>query len=280
MGPDALLYSLAALTLLTHAAGVLLTLSVAHKTSRHRRLWLILTVCPLLLIAHGLLEINSPNFASTHVVLQATFSLVIAAILTLAVLLLRVLLKDLNDKSAVLENRSRIDNLTGLLQREAWVTSVEREIETASRDGSVLSIMEIDVDHFKQVNDTFGHGVGDDTLMHLAALCKAAVRETDLWGRLGGEEFVCAMPHTDISLAVEIAERLRASVEHQSCVFGSKAITITISIGLTSLRPSDHLAIDKRTLIKDLVREADDAMYVAKQSGRNRCCVFSRETQH
>ncbi len=276
MWANVLLYGLAVLTLLTHLAGVFLTLSVVHKSARHRRLWLILTVCPLLLIGQGIAEIRSPDALTTHTVVHALFSLLIAAVMTLAVIFLRSLLRDLSSKSEALEQRSRVDDLTGLLQREAWISAVEREIETAARDGSTISIIEIDVDHFKRVNDTYGHEAGDDTLTRLAKLCQSAVRETDLWGRLGGEEFICALPHADPALAFEIAERLRTSVEQHTFLAGAKPITITISLGLTSVQPTRDMVLDKRGLLKSLIREADDAMYAAKREGRNRCHIFSK----
>jgi len=153
----------------------------------------------------------------------------------------------------------RSDPLTGINNRRAFDESLQAHIAEQSRYPSPLSVAMIDVDCFKQINDTHGHLQGDRVLQGLASELKASVRDCDFLARYGGEEFVVLMPRTELHAACNLAERIRTSV--------AKSMPLTISVGLAEWLPSDTAS--------SFVSRADTALYAAKDGGRN--CVFLHE---
>jgi diguanylate cyclase (GGDEF)-like protein len=137
------------------------------------------------------------------------------------------------------------------------------EIERARRMNTALSICIVDLDHFKRVNDTYGHGVGDDVLRRTAAICRKNLRTVDIIGRLGGEEFIFLLPETTIDQAVVIGNRLLEALSTTDIDAGVTTIRITATIGISQLLPGDQ---DFNTLIQ----RADTALYRGKVAGRNR----------
>jgi diguanylate cyclase (GGDEF)-like protein len=135
------------------------------------------------------------------------------------------------------------------------------------RYNNTLSILMLDIDYFKQVNDAYGHQAGDLVLMTLAMIFQEVLRNVDIAGRLGGEEFAVVLPETGIQKAVEVAERLREVISATEVSLPSgHQIHFTVSIGIAAL-------VDKNTSIDILLNEADKALYRAKQAGRNQVCV-------
>jgi diguanylate cyclase (GGDEF)-like protein len=167
-----------------------------------------------------------------------------------------------------LQAAARTDAKTGLLNATAWQREADTEIARARRAGETLALLLCDVDHFKRVNDTYGHLTGDDVLRGLAAELRQQVRGSDVVGRFGGEEFVVLLPRADADEACKIAERLR----HRASVMGvyadSDAVNVTISIGVAVL------GTHGRDLF-ELLAAADLALYRAKDAGRDQICVYS-----
>jgi diguanylate cyclase (GGDEF)-like protein len=157
---------------------------------------------------------------------------------------------------------SRTDDLTLLYNRRYLDDVLPREIDRARRYGHPLSILLMDLDHFKKVNDAHGHSVGDEVLRALGDRLRAFSRLADVALRWGGEEFLVAMPETDGSRAREVAERLRKGIGEQPYMTSAGELVVTLSIGVASLNPGDDAT--------SLLRRADDALYRAKRGGRNR----------
>jgi diguanylate cyclase (GGDEF)-like protein len=158
------------------------------------------------------------------------------------------------------------DPLTGLQNRRSLFELGKVELARAHRMNRAFCCMMLDLDHFKQVNDTYGHPVGDQVIKEFARRCKSSVREVDLVGRYGGEELVILLPETDRKTAMQVAERLRASIAAGPIRVGEKEIAMTVSIGVA--------AKDENTLHLDtLIARADQAMYIAKHKGRNRVAM-------
>lgn len=155
------------------------------------------------------------------------------------------------------------DPLTGASNRRQFMGRLGEEFERCKRYNTSLVLLSLDIDHFKHINDTYGHPSGDDVLKELVALCKSTLRTTDLFGRVGGEEFQAALTQTHMAAGLNTAERLRHRVEQARVSTHGEVITFTISIGITALHPEDHS-------IEDILKRADDALYEAKRSGRNR----------
>lgn len=158
------------------------------------------------------------------------------------------------------------DYLTGLFVRRQLFELGEKEISRTRRSGAPLSLMILDIDHFKSVNDNYGHATGDHVLKCFATTFQESLRSVDITCRFGGEEFVAILPETDIELATEVAERLRQNVEASILTVAGGGLRYTISIGLTGLRPTD-------AAINQLISRADDALYQAKNTGRNRVVI-------
>jgi two-component system, cell cycle response regulator len=158
-----------------------------------------------------------------------------------------------------------IDHLTGLRNRRSFLEQAQIEVERSTRYALPLCVMLMDVDHFKAINDSYGHGGGDQVLNAMGQLMRDELRVTDLSGRWGGEEFVIALTSTDIDGGVVAAERIRAAVERMSVSVNECKVPVTASVGLASLQPGDDL--------EALIDRADRAMYRAKVGGRNRVAV-------
>ena len=158
------------------------------------------------------------------------------------------------------------DALTGAASRRHFIKQLENELRRAVRYRSDLCLLMLDIDHFKHVNDTHGHPVGDEVLREFVVLCKSVLRSHDLIGRLGGEEFAVMLPHTDLDGARCVAEKLRLAIAGAAIHTAKGEISITVSIGvaISQLNEEDGTRLTMR---------ADNALYAAKQSGRNRVCV-------
>ncbi len=168
---------------------------------------------------------------------------------------------------------SLTDELTGLPNRRQLFQVGRRELRRALRFERPLSVIFFDLDHFKQVNDSFGHPIGDQVLHGVAQRCLHSIREVDLLGRYGGEEFVVLLPETRLEQAVQIAERLRQTVARTPFPTLAGEVPITISLGVAELQPGV-------TSLDVLLQQADQALYQAKQSGRNRVCVYHPTPEH
>lgn len=159
------------------------------------------------------------------------------------------------------------DPLTKTNNRTAFDSSLTREIQLANRNSRPLSVIFFDIDHFKNINDTYGHECGDIALSTAANCIKEAVRNSDIVFRYGGEEFIILLSDTDLNGAKVIAERIRQQVENHRLAYGMEVLKLTASIGLSCLRGNDN---------KDsLIKRADDAMYRAKDNGRNQVQIES-----
>jgi diguanylate cyclase (GGDEF)-like protein len=161
-----------------------------------------------------------------------------------------------------LQKMATTDFLTGIANSRLFSEAGEREVQRARRYRRALALLMIDLDHFKKVNDKYGHAIGDKILVAFAAICKNCLRKADIFGRLGGEEFAILLPETDVSGGKKFAERLRAIVEKSKIKVEDKTFQITVSIGVTELQSDDNQ-------IESALRRADDTMYEAKRRGRN-----------
>jgi diguanylate cyclase (GGDEF)-like protein len=170
--------------------------------------------------------------------------------------------RELQSISDALHRKSITDHLTSAYNRRFFFESLTKLMSAAKRHGAPLSIIMIDVDNFKQINDSFGHPVGDEVLQRLAVSCREVLREADVFARFGGEEFIVALPDTDGPAAREVAERLRLAAMSDLVETGNQQIHVTISSGISQYRPCDMT-------IEDLIKRADQALYTAKNSGRN-----------
>ena len=158
-----------------------------------------------------------------------------------------------------------VDGLTQIFNRRYFEETLEREISRCNRYGRKASLVLMDVDHFKQINDTYGHLAGDYVLKQIASTIRTKVRREDIFARYGGEEFALLLPEVDHKGAVLLAEKARKLVEQQHFEFDKQKIPVTVSLGVSTLGASQRDPAD-------LIRQADGKLYEAKSTGRNRVC--------
>lgn len=166
---------------------------------------------------------------------------------------------------------SRTDGLTGVYSRRYFLDKSEAVIEVMRRYQRPASMMMLDLDHFKMINDNYGHHVGDLALIAFAKVCRQEIRESDVLGRMGGEEFTLMMPETPLQNAISLAERIRMATAAIAIPCGDQMIRFTVSIGLVELNASD-LSVDA------VMHRADLAMYQAKERGRNQVVTIAEST--
>ena len=183
---------------------------------------------------------------------------------------------EIAEKNVALERLASHDSLTGCLTRRAFFERMTQAREDARRSGKPLSCLALDIDHFKSVNDRFGHAIGDRVLQEVGGLLLSSLRGADIVGRYGGDEFFVGMPGCDIERGLAIADKLRSSIDERCSATFSDITTlrVTVSIGVATLPDGDGV-------LADLIEQADKALYEAKSSGRNRvaAAVPPRQTK-
>lgn len=167
-----------------------------------------------------------------------------------------------------LERQAHIDYLTGINNRRHFMMLANNELRRDKRHHHELSLLMFDVDHFKSINDQYGHQVGDLVLQKLVIECRDNLRTEDIFGRIGGEEFAVLLPETEVKAAIEVAERLRMVTTNTFLVLeNGKSLHVTISVGVTSCACIEDIDL--------LLSQADKALYNAKNSGRDKVCIWN-----
>jgi diguanylate cyclase (GGDEF)-like protein len=202
----------------------------------------------------GTLTVFSPGLPQTLLYLGAYFLLIVNGFGFL------LLCKQKDERR--LRELATTDGLTGLINRHAFLGEAERAHSLARRLGKPLTLLMLDIDHFKGLNDRYGHAFGDQALRVFAQAAQSALRRHDVLGRLGGEEFAVFLPETGLGDAIDAAERLRLAVASARLDSGGEAVAMTVSIGVAELAVDD--------MVSAALLRADTALYAAKRKGRNR----------
>ena len=175
-------------------------------------------------------------------------------------------LAQLQQELDCLAQQVRTDPLTGVANYRFFAEALEQEIERSQRNGRPTSLLMIDIDHFKKVNDTHGHEIGNQALIHVAGLISRQVRKIDIVCRYGGEEFAVILPETDLHAGIPVAERIRLSLSDTPLNLDELDLTLTASLGLSTYHPYSLNSAE------ELITQADHYLYEAKQRGRNQLC--------
>lgn len=268
------------LTLACEVITVCISILIFQKAIRPLRwAWLIIAIGLSMMAIRRISLILNVTHLEHYDFIDAILSLPIAACLLLGALGLNKLLLTLENKHLLIETLAQFDPLTNSYSRSQILYRISEEIDRSLRTHRPFSLLEFDIDHFKYVNDQFGHQIGDEVLINLVRNTKEVLRTVDSVGRIGGEEFLLLMPETDSQGASELAERLRAHIE--SATNQTKAptpIKITISIGVVTFYPNNTFNIERGILLNEIIGKADMAMYEAKNNGRNQVAIY-RESQ-
>ncbi|MBD3267655.1 diguanylate cyclase [bacterium] len=220
---------------------------------RRAMVWLVLTLLPL--------AVCMAWFYFQHAQLPwGPHFFLLSIVVFLYCLVLTVAYEKTNQKLfRHMQRMAEYDELTQLYNRGKFYDFFQREIDRVKRYGTSLSVIIIDIDHFKKINDTYGHFVGDAVLSEIATIIQSTLRSTDISGRIGGEEFAVLLPETPRDLACVVAEKIRRNV---STHFFSHIDRCQVSVGVTSYTPDDT--------VTHMFQRADSALYAAKDGGRNR----------
>lgn len=175
----------------------------------------------------------------------------------------------LKESNQLLLELSNTDPLTRLANRRSLMETLAREFKRSDRSGTPFALVMLDIDHFKPVNDTYGHQCGDEVLVEISNLLRRHLREYDLAARYGGEEFAMVLPEADLQTAIQVAERLRKSAAELRFTGEMCKLSLTVSLGIGCAPSALIESVD------DLIRLADDALYQAKKNGRNRVQVMA-----
>ena len=238
--------------------------------------WLLLTgylIGATTLFARSLVSIADPGaFSSVSAPdpfhgMTILFGLAVILVTSVGFLLLH---KERSEEAA--QKLALTDPLTGAFNRRTFLELAEREIARTQRSKGSLSLIMLDIDHFKQINDRNGHLAGDEVLKALVAVVLTCLRKEDLLVRYGGEEFCTLLPSVAVDRATAMAERMRDAVEQARFSFDGRILPVTVSIGVSSLSLDGNEGVDR------LISRADEALYTAKKSGRNRVVAFPPNT--
>lgn len=270
--------TLSALTLavLVQLACVWLAWMQIGQAGRYRLVWVMIGLALFLMLDRRLQPLTFTLQTGLYDGRSAATALLVSLLWLGGLVGLRALLRDLQNQEKALRQLATHDDLTGLANRRHVLDFLRGELRRQGRTGHPLSVLLLDVDRFKRINDQFGHAAGDQAIIAVADACRADLRATDLCGRIGGEEFLVVLPETNGEAALVAAERLRERIATGEVQYAGQPIRFTASIGVatrevTGASPAAASHATDDDALSALLREVDTAVYAAKSLGRNRC---------
>lgn len=268
-------YFLAVITQISAAA---FAVNLFFKSKSYRLASGCLTIGLCLMIGrriHPFLHFYEVGYYSA---IDALLALIISFSILIGLIQVRKIIIELEEKNFILDRTSKIDSLTKALSRSETFARTDLEIQRALRNQKPVAFLMLDIDHFKDVNDRYGHPAGDIVLQGLTAHCQEELRIIDIFGRVGGEEFFVVLPETDERLAFEVAERLRNKIASApSAVINGIEVFISISIGIATFDPTGDGETHGDVILRNCYKKADVAMYQAKVSGRNKTEIWTNQ---
>ena len=275
MIPTSFVIFIYVVALLFQVVAVILSIQFYRRADTYRLPCLLFVIGFLLMVTRRIYPILDVLNGKSHNVLDAVTAFSISGLLMLGTYFIARAFSLIEAQSMIYEVHSKVDAMTGATRRDETFIRLEQEVGRAFRNKQSLALIMLDIDFFKCVNDRYGHTVGDLVLKNLAHYCQKILRDIDLFGRVGGEEFLVVLPNTNESQALEVAERLRNGIKETviADVDGNQ-IKITISNGVCVLNPDAELDLVHSALAEKYFKQADMAMYQAKLAGRNRSVVW------
>lgn len=259
------------LSITAQLATTTISISLIRKSKAYLAGWLFLAGGFFMMICRSISAITFAIKTGELNLNDEILSVSISVSLLFGILGIRKLLSDYEQINNKLMIVTKIDHLTLAFSRQETIERTKLEIAKATRTRKTMALLSLDIDNFKNVNDKFGHQVGDEVLKQMAGFIKSKIRNIDFIGRMGGEEFLIVLPETNSIEAIEIAERLRTGISNFCCyVHSGKKIKISVSIGIELVLPKKRVT-DYSKILKIYLDKADQAMYMAKKSGKNKC---------
>jgi diguanylate cyclase (GGDEF)-like protein len=249
--------------------------SLISLVKKYRITCIALTAALTLMIGRRVVPLINIYEHSIFDVKDAFLAVPISFLLFIGVFGIKSALSDIRKENVTLEQLNAIDPLTLALTKKETYLRLKREISRSERSLHSLAFLMIDIDHFKRINDQYGHMVGDTVLKNLSIFCQHKLRDIDIFGRFGGEEFLVACPDSNAKDAFEIAERLREAIaNHYFAIVNSQEVYLTVSIGVSIFAPQQYHQDSLDILMDQYIDYSDKAMYHAKNSGRNQVKLY------
>lgn len=270
------------IALIAQIVAILIATSAYRYSGKYRASWVLIIAALVMMGLRRVHPIFSGPIDGLHAELYALLGALLSILMAAGIAGLRKILIELNEQNQILSQFVQTDSLTGILSRSETLSRAEQEIARSRRKAETLSFAMMDIDYFKRVNDQYGHTMGDRVLTGLAKTCHGQIRNMDIFGRVGGEEFLFVFPDTAAHLAKDVCERIRHAVEKERFTTDDgRTFQITVSLGISEFNPTqeslhqdhDESRID-REVRETFFNRADAAMYLAKQTGRNRVCIW------
>ncbi|MGE5386135.1 MAG: GGDEF domain-containing protein [Betaproteobacteria bacterium] len=252
---------------------VILALMQMERAGKYRAAWGCVSFALLLMLGRRVPPLERAISVAIYDFSDAVITMAISVFLVMGMVGLRRLFDDMEAQRKHLETLAAIDPLTGLNNRRRLFERAHAEIERCQRSGESLTLFMLDLDHFKAVNDRYGHAAGDAMLVAVSNAISATLRRVDIAGRIGGEEFVILLPDTNREAASAAAERLRSALAAARTDDGI-GVTTSLGVAIAEQVPVDANAAE---YFRELIHEADTALYLAKERGRNRVEFWSAE---
>ncbi len=254
------------------------SLKLINIVKKYKVTCIALSFAMTLMIGRRVVPLINAYEQSIFDIKDAVLSLPISLLLFIGVFGIKSALSEIRKENSALEKLNATDSLTLALTKKETYIRLKREISRGQRSSHPLAFLMIDIDHFKRINDQYGHMVGDTVLKNLSLFCQLKLRDIDVFGRFGGEEFLVACPETDAKAALEVAERLREAIAKESfAMVDGQEVTLTVSIGISIFDPQQvhHDSLD--VAMDQYIDYSDKAMYCAKNAGRNQVKLFDQE---
>ena len=268
--------SLYFLSLICQALAAMTAISLIKVTKNYRNSWLLLAIALTLMLGRRILPINDILNGDPASIEDEFLSVPISLFIFLGVLSLRKLFKDMQEDQSVLESSSKMDALTNCFNKAETMHQVAQEIERSYRTGKKIALLLIDIDQFKKVNDQYGHLVGDDALKTISKNFRKNLRNLDTLGRVGGEEFLIALPDIESQTAVAKADQIRLAIKESTDFINSDIqVKVTVSIGVVVFDPKAEGSRAWPDLAIKYFARADAAMYEAKKLGRDQVHLWN-----
>ncbi len=259
------------LSLLAQFAVAVVSVSIIKSSKSFRLGWLLLGIAFVLMLGRRISPILFALNSGEVNMVDAVLSALISNCLLFGAVSLKGSLDETEELNQKLTQSTKIDYLTHALSRQETFQRAKYEIARSARTKRPIALLSVDVDHFKRINDSFGHLIGDQVLKGMVGFIISKIRSIDFIGRIGGEEFLIVLPESNEAEAMEVAERLREGLsEFTCCMHCDQEIKITVSIGIAIILLEKEYEDYAKTLETYLDR-ADMAMYEAKKNGRNQC---------
>ncbi|HYN55166.1 MAG TPA: GGDEF domain-containing protein [Methylotenera sp.] len=250
----------------------LVALYQVKKVKAYYSGWLLLSLGLTIMVARRVDPIYELITNGHYSTADAVYSLIISLLLMLGVLKIRSLFDLMHVQEIALDKLAKYDTLTGTLRRYAILDQGLMAVERCIRLKRPIAVLVIDIDKFKNINDEYGHSIGDQVLIQFVSLCKNSLRSIDIFGRFGGDEFLAILPEANLETALLIIKRIDADLNNADFIFNNKKLKVTVSTGVGIYDPpssNNEVPQTAQALLDDLIRNADLDMYDVKKLRRN-----------